>query len=309
MRRMMSASIMAIAAAGCGSRSDLADPEPPAAVRLATFDAGLASDTPYAEERAPRAAAALAALPLDALCVQQLWRPADADMVRAATAASLPNAITAPPEPGPAEADGGFRYDGSTGLVLLTRLPVLESGLLALESSLLRRAVLYARLDAPAGELAVFCTNLGGVRGMAYPWQGSQADEQRAQVEALLAFVDAKARALDSVIVLGNLETGPAVGDAEAVAPNVYARLLSAGLLSPFAAQPDAGCTYCAENPLVGPSSSRPPSLVDHVLVARPLGQTSAERILSDRIRVHVGGQEIGTAYSDHYGVMATLSP
>ncbi len=309
MRRMMSASIVAIVAAGCGSRSDLGDPEPPAPVRVATFDAGLATDTPYAEERAPRAAAALAALPVDVLCVQQLWRAADADLVRAATASSLPTAITAPPQPGAAEAEGGFRYDGSTGLALLTRLPVIERGLLALDSALLRRAVLYARLDAPFGQLAVFCTNLGGVRGMAYPWQGSQADEQRAQIEALLAFVDAKARAQDTVVVLGDLDTGPAVGDAEAVAPNVYARLLSAGLLSPFASQPDAGCTYCAENPLVGPSSSRPPSLVDHVLVARPPGQTSAERILSDRIRVHVGGQEIGTAYSDHYGVLATLSP
>jgi endonuclease/exonuclease/phosphatase family metal-dependent hydrolase len=78
---------------GCGDDESV-DEGGPAKLRFSTFNAGLAYGfVPYAEERSPLVPPALAELPVDVLCLQEVWLPADVEAARAATASVLPEAM------------------------------------------------------------------------------------------------------------------------------------------------------------------------------------------------------------------------
>src|SRR5262245_20372706 len=71
--------------------------------RVGTFNAGLAVGVlDYARERAPLVADALAALPVDLLCVQEVWLDAHWRAVETAARARLPYALRPVPAATPA---------------------------------------------------------------------------------------------------------------------------------------------------------------------------------------------------------------
>ena len=151
----------------------------------------------------------------------------------------------------------------------------------------------------------MFCTHLSAVfDDIPFPDEGSWEAEQAAQIDALLSFIDDKAGAEGQVMVLGDFNNGPVVGDIPAEIPDNYAALTSAGLTNPYAGQEGAACTYCPENLLTDTDS---PAIIDHVLVRGLDGSLSAERFLTGEIDIDVA--DIGTvttSYSDHYGVALT---
>lgn len=343
-------------------------------LRVLTFNSGLApGDVPHADERAPAVAAALAASDADVLCLQELWRDADYEAVRAA-AARHPFAARRAAEPaesvgcareelgpvrgcaeascpglaggeladcalrscdaqvaavsgscvncmlgvisgggGIAEIDAGcaveggggagFLYDGAFDVALLTSLPVVAEGSLALDASVVRASVQHVQVESPLGPVHVFCTHLASPLDSLGPYPGelgSWEQEQEHQIEQVLAFVEERAGGAGPVVLTGDLNTGPGVPAAgiAPVRPGLYARFAAAGFESPFVEQPEAACTYCGS----------PPELIDHVLVRGLDAARSAARRWVDPIRITVAGDSLETPLSDHVGLELTLS-
>ena len=71
---------------------------------------------------------------------------------------------------------------------------------------------------------------------------------------------------------------------------------------------PDAECTYCNANLLVGVGGGTGPVL-DHILVRGFEGEVVTERIFTDPIELEVEGDSVTTNLSDHYGLRAVLRP
>lgn len=200
-------------------------------------------------------------------------------------------------------------YSGSTGTGLLTNAEILERDALTLPSVLDRRAVLYARLNTPIGELHAFCTHLtANLSGVPHPGKASWRCDQSAQIDALLAFVEKKAAGRPALI-LGDLNTGPAIAPAiSASLPDHYARLVRSGFLNPYAAQEDVQCTYCFDNPLEGGRGTRG-VLIDHVLVRGFQGRVlTGAQIMRPTVTVEPAGKPVRIGLSDHFGVSVTLS-
>jgi hypothetical protein len=88
--------------------------------------------------------------------------------------------------------------------------------------------------------------------------------------------------------------------------PENYAKLVSKGFYNAYLAEPRPACTFCYDNPLNegGPEGT----IIDHIFVKHFTGRAKVERILTNPIDVRVGARTVRAAYSDHYGLKATLS-
>jgi endonuclease/exonuclease/phosphatase family metal-dependent hydrolase len=204
----------------------------------------------------------------------------------------------------PGEASS-YYYGGSSGIGLLVGPPIVDAGLLRLESTMHPRAVLYARLGTP--DLHVFCTHLTPVlRSVAYSGSGSWETEQSRQIDALLEFIELKAKG-GKVILLGDLNTGPELSPRVAGRlPGHYARVIARGFFNPYLESVEPKCSFCYDNP-VSSANHAGGILIDHVLT-RGLGeQGRVRRLLDDPVDIVVRGRRVTTAYSDHYGMMLEL--
>lgn len=209
-------------------------------------------------------------------------------------------------------------YQDQNGLLLLSKLPLVEPDFLRLESALGDRGVLSARIDTGvAGSVRVYCTHLAATLGeVPYTgpygsWQGERVE----QIERWLAWVDETRGSTDRAVLMGDLNCGPETALAHGASPDAYARFVEAGFEDPYA-DGDGRCTFCGDNPLnaaVGDLDEG--ALIDHILLSsassspstQPLAQTAA-RIFDQPIEIEVGGTTLETAHSDHYGVQVTLS-
>lgn len=134
-------------------------------------------------------------------------------------------------------------YSGSSGTAVLTNTAILDRDSLVLPSAVDRRTVLYAKLSPPSiGELHVFCTHLtASMEGVPHPGKTSWHADQSAQIDALLAYVDRKTGGRGATLLLGDLNTGPAIAPyISARLPAHYARFLARGFSNPYASQRDA---------------------------------------------------------------------
>ncbi len=202
-----------------------------------------------------------------------------------------------------------YAYGGSFGTLIASKYPFIETSHTVLESHTNRRGVLYAHIDTPMGGIHTFCTHLtAAFTDIPFPEEiGSWQEEQMAQIDALRAFIDEKAKD-GQVILLGDFNTGPVVeGRAVAEVPDNYAALIE-GFSSAYPTQADADCTFCADNPLIGSGDHEEAVLIDHILV-RGFEDHTVEvmRVLNGRLNIDDNGTEKETAYSDHYGLSATI--
>jgi endonuclease/exonuclease/phosphatase family metal-dependent hydrolase len=89
------------ATVGSGDGGTGPDAAPPRTFSAITFNVGLARGfVPYAEERVAPAAAAIAALDADIICLQEVWEPADVAAVTAAARDRYPHSFSEPADPG-----------------------------------------------------------------------------------------------------------------------------------------------------------------------------------------------------------------
>jgi endonuclease/exonuclease/phosphatase family metal-dependent hydrolase len=211
--------------------------------------------------------------------------------------------------PGAAGRAGGMiAYGGSYGLGLLTRYTVLEQDVLRFHSALNPRAVLYAKVNAGARGLHVFCTHLTPViAGLAHPLGGSWRRDHATEISALTAFIAQRTKAGEPTMLLGDLNTGPAVSPAiDARLPEDYGRLLAEGFSNPYVNSGHAACTFCDANPLVS-GIGRRGALIDHILVRDVAERVEVEPFMRSPVTLGVGSRARRSAYSDHYGLAAIV--
>lgn len=199
-----------------------------------------------------------------------------------------------------------YAYDGSFGTGLLSKHTLSGVEEHVFTSTTNRRSVLHAVADAPGGPVDVYCTHLTAVFSVIpYPGEGSWAEEQAVQITEMLDFVDQTA-ASDRVLLMGDLNTGPELGDSAAEVPESWELLAGSGLTDPYVAA--AGdCTFCDDNPLVSADSDEQGVVIDHVLLGDGLQAVSTSRVLDEEITVEGCAGEIPAAHSDHYGLHAVL--
>jgi endonuclease/exonuclease/phosphatase family metal-dependent hydrolase len=140
---------------------------------------------------------------------------------------------------------------------------------------------------------------------------GGWPEENAAHVEALIDWVEEKAGDGGQVVVLGDLNTGPAGDGITASFPENYAQLPEAGFENAFLRGDDAACTFCGDNPLVASESGEAGAAIDHALTRGIDGDIDVERVLDGRIDIEIpsedGEETLSTALSDHYGLRATI--
>ena len=203
----------------------------------------------------------------------------------------------------------GYFYGGSFGIGLLTRDRMLAADVLRIPSTQHPRAVLYARIDTPVvKDLHLFCTHLTPLlQAVPHAGRGSWRDEQSQQVNAMLAFIEQKTSAGDAVVVLGDLNCGPAVGaNIAARLPEHYERFMARGFRNPYLDPKDPECSFCYSNSLSGGSGGGG-ILIDHILTRGIALHARAERMLDSPLDIAAGGLSVRTAYSDHYGLVLEL--
>jgi endonuclease/exonuclease/phosphatase family metal-dependent hydrolase len=207
---------------------------------------------------------------------------------------------------------GAASFADQTGLLILSALPLEDLGYFAFESALGDRGLLSARLATDfMGDVDLHCTHLAATlsevpyTGIYGSWQG----ERIRQIDQMLERVASVRPADGAAILLGDMNCGPETPLARSASPDAFARFAAAGFEAPYA-EADGRCTFCGNNPLNGGASELDEgALIDHVLVS-PTGARSqqATRVFDDVMTIDVGGAEVETAHSDHYGVRVSLA-
>ncbi len=204
--------------------------------------------------------------------------------------------------------DTRYAYDGAFGTGILSAHPIGEVDELVLDSTTNRRSVLHAVADTPAGDVDVYCTHLTAVFDVIpYPREeGSWEDEQAAQIDDLLAWIDQTA-STGLTVLLGDFNTGPEIGDSAAEAEDNWEVLAASGMSAPYV-DAEGSCTYCRGNPLNVGDEDDPGKVIDHVFIEGFEGEVSSELVLTDELEVERCGEPYTAAYSDHYGVRVTAT-
>jgi endonuclease/exonuclease/phosphatase family metal-dependent hydrolase len=203
---------------------------------------------------------------------------------------------------------GEFAYGGSFGTMLLSKYPLGAVDEHVFASTSNRRSVLHAEVIAPGGTVSVFCTHLTAVFDtIPYPREtGSWAEEQLVQINELNDFVEEVGGA--HKVLLGDLNTGPALEGIQSEAPEGYAALIDAGWSSPYV-EMDGRCTFCSDNPLIASADDDDNRLIDHVMTQGELQASEASRLLDQSVSADSCAVDLSTAaLSDHYGVQVTLT-
>jgi endonuclease/exonuclease/phosphatase family metal-dependent hydrolase len=128
-------------------------------------------------------------------------------------------------------------------------------------------------------------------------------------VQELRAWIERKTRTGSATLLLGDLNTGPALPDSSirGRVPEHYASFAALGFSNPYLQGPHAKeCSFCSANTVNG-GSSPGGSLIDHVLLRGAVSALAVERVLDQRIELDLGRERIQSHLSDHYGVAATL--
>ena len=201
-----------------------------------------------------------------------------------------------------------YAYGGGFGVGLLSPVPLEDQDSFVFESTTNRRGVVYAKVSTEIGEVHAFCVHLNAIYSdIDYPKPtGSWEEEQTQQIADLLAFVDEKAGSDGQVVLMGDMNCGPAGPNFAADTEQSYQLLVAGGLSNPYADNPASLCTFCDENPLTG-SDHDDSVVIDHVLLANVAGSTTSQRILDDPVTVNYCGEDNEVRYSDHYGVSVTI--
>jgi endonuclease/exonuclease/phosphatase family metal-dependent hydrolase len=245
------------------------------------------------------------------VCLLDAGSSGDLDVVEAACLGAGSGGAS---EPLPPE-ERSYALGGSFGIGLLSAFELTETDTLVLDASTTRRGILYAKVEHPElGDLDIFCTHLSAVlndvryEGRYDTWAG----ENSAHVEALIEWVDDKTADDAQVIVLGDLNTGPAqsADDIEAEVPASYAQFPEAGFDNAFLDGDNAKCTFCSANPLVLSGDTGVGAAIDHILTRGIAADVRSERILDGVVSTaddDDGGTPDELPLSDHYGLAATF--
>jgi endonuclease/exonuclease/phosphatase family metal-dependent hydrolase len=262
-RRWGAALAVLVVLMGC-VEDDVAAGEPGAAATFETYNTGLAPGfVPHADARLERAAEVVARSPADVFCLQEVFVVPDEQGARAttqidvfeqATSEAFPHTFAEASEQRGAgdESATGLLFGGHDGLMLLSRHAFVDTDRIDLESTIIQRSAVRAQVAVPGlGEVDVYCTHLTAAPDIPYDGDtySSFTEENAAQIDALLEWVE-RTSTTGNVVLLGDFNTGPAVGGLDAELPDNYRKFEEAGLVSAYVDSPDPQCTSCAANTL-----------------------------------------------------------
>lgn len=208
-----------------------------------------------------------------------------------------------------------YAYDGSNGLMLLSRRPLENVDVLDFTdiATLNRRQALIAEVEVGNGDKArVYCTHLTADLATIAPYPGSfdgWSEENRAQIDRLTAH--AGATELPTVI-LGDFNCGTANPEAGLAPelPGSCQAVLDAGWRDSAPATPDTPCTWCADNLLNAEEGDDKNALIDHVFVSG-LVPVDQGRRYDQAVEIEVKGEDgkarIPMHLSDHFGYGVVL--
>lgn len=200
-------------------------------------------------------------------------------------------------------------FGGAFDVGLLSRYPLLKKVVLEYDAYFVRASALYAQVNVPGlGPVDTFCTHLGSSLGV-IPYHGPHGSwdgEHSYQVAQLLAFISAQADGSHPVLLLGDLNAGPASAGPpplSAELPLDYQLLLGSGLTS-VVSSPQ--CTLCSDNVL---RRGNPREIwLDHALVRGFRGVARAERVLTETFTLGEAPVSMQMNLSDHYGLRVALT-
>ena len=199
---------------------------------------------------------------------------------------------------------GLYAYGGSNGLMILSRQPMSDAGLLDLSdiATLNRRQALYVDVSMEGGTTRVYCTHLSADLSEIAPYPGpfaSWGEENAAQVDALLEH----AEGLESVALVGDFNCGLSGEGLVEELPESCQAVLDAGYHDPVVSLSGA-CTWCRDNSLNADDGEESESLIDHIFT-RGLTPSSAARAYTQTLDISDG---VTTSLSDHYGYRVTVT-
>ncbi len=210
---------------------------------------------------------------------------------------------------------GAYSFGGHHGLMLLSKRGFAMTERTMLDSTLVRRAVLHARLEATASApaLEVYCTHLtAGLSSVAYKGSmGSWEQEQGAQIDALGKHIASSAKAGDAVVLLGDLNCGPDAGTkVKAEMGDNWKKITALGFVDPYLTASDVDCTFCGDNTLVasGADKGGEGALIDHIALRGWTGKASVSRILDQKVTIATSAGQAQSHVSDHFGLRALLT-
>jgi endonuclease/exonuclease/phosphatase family metal-dependent hydrolase len=194
-------------------------------------------------------------------------------------------AVAAPGAMSNSRYGGLIAYGGSFGTGLLSRTPLLDPEVLAYYATVNARGAVFVRVTAgDLGPMNLFATHFspGGA-------------EQETQVDELLAWIQTKGRNSPTVL-LGDLNTTPG--------SSLFHKIQRAGFREPDEVDTRATFGSGLGTGRVNATGWR----IDHVLVRNAPLRVTSRRIFDTPIKLNVAGG-VRTTLSDHFGVLAELTP
>jgi endonuclease/exonuclease/phosphatase family metal-dependent hydrolase len=190
--------------------------------------------------------------------------------------------------------------------LLLSRTPLANTDfLLYTDSPLAQWTVLYAQTNTSLNTTVnVFCTHLSAKIPIV-----DTTEANSAQITQLLSYIREKVpNTTAPVFVMGDFNTGPAIGGLDATRPENFIKFINAGYQSSMLGANITNCTYCgSENPLAADSTSED-WMIDHIFVyeQEEVCLVNVTRIADNNTFVQLGDNKT-SPISDHYGVKATF--
>ena len=195
-----------------------------------------------------------------------------------------------------------YAWGGHNGLMLLSKEPMTNTDRTDFTAWLIWRSALHATI----GDMNISCTHLSA--SLTTPvYAGPDASyeaEQATEIENLIAESDTRA-AGGVEIILGDMNTGPALTGLSAELPDNYAKFEAAGYADANVAAATPFCTWCTTNTLVPDTDAD--TTLDHILVK---GATTADpvRLFDGTVDVEASEGTVTTNLSDHFGWTSTVS-
>lgn len=208
---------------------------------------------------------------------------------------------------------GLFSFEGSAGLMLFSKRPLVDAQVLDLQddSTLIRRAALYAQVSEQSGQKHVLCTHLTANLDNTAPYTGhfaSWSEEALFQTSKIIDFMEKKSSQEEEYLMgdfncsLARAQTGVS-GDFEKSCES-----FAAADYQDFYFTEEGQCTFCADNSLNLPSGGgggQGSYVLDHVFTKNvERERVSSRRVFEEKVEViNDEGQKIVGHLSDHFGV------